>query len=221
MANIKVKFAVAGGLGFRQESISENTKTGALRTLMSNNLPGLRNQDFDILLGARPERPSDKQILQHAKSGTLNGFRLLENAGQTLSQVCAQEPVIASDPYIIAVPLTVAAVAATVLPGPARSASSAIVTANADAEDDADPLSPSFSSSSADVGPSAKRRKVETPPKVIKIPKERYLSLGSQAFSLMREDGSIYIDKTGAIANLLCDKKISKGNTSLFFFRPR
>jgi hypothetical protein len=80
---------------------------------------------------------------------------------------------------------------------------------------------PSTSGPSADVGPSAKRRKVETPPKVIKIPKERYLSLGSQAFSSMREEGLMYIDKTGSIANLLCDKKISKGSTSLFFFRPR
>jgi 5-methylcytosine-specific restriction endonuclease McrA len=102
--NIEVYLSVAGGLGFWQKTISRNMTTEALRTYISNDLPGLRNQDFDILLGARQERLSDKQILQHAKSGTLNGFRLLQNAGQTLAEARAQEPAIASDLYIIAVP---------------------------------------------------------------------------------------------------------------------
>jgi hypothetical protein len=89
----------------------------------------MRNQNFDILLGAQPECLSDKQTHQQALSKTPDGFRLLENAAQTLSQASAQEPAIASDPYIIAVPLTAAA---PVLPGPATNAQQQAIVVAAD-----------------------------------------------------------------------------------------
>jgi hypothetical protein len=53
------------------------------------------------------------------------------------------------------------------------------------------------------VGPSAKRRKVETPPKKIKIPDRKYITLASYLFPVMRENGCTHIDKTGDIADLL------------------
>jgi hypothetical protein len=82
------------------------------------------------------------------------------------------------------------------------------------------PLSFSPSSSPAAMEPPAKKRRVETLPTVIQVPKERHLTVGSQPFPSMRKDGLLYIDKTGFIADLLCDKKISHGNPALFFSRP-
>jgi hypothetical protein len=61
----------------------------------------------------------------------------------------------------------------------------------------------------------ARKRRVKALPKVIQVPKERHLAVGSQPFPSMRKDGLLYIagptkeERRVAMGNLLITKKIN------------
>lgn len=79
----------------------------------------------------------------------------------------------------------------------------------------ADPSSSSASSSSVAMESPARKRRVKALPKVIQVPKERHLAVGSQPFPSMRKDGLLYIagptkeERRVAMGNLLITKKIN------------